>query len=82
MKGDTEQRLILFVPAKGGAFCSGCGAPIEWYETPAGRRMPMNAGATMIQPETWDNGQSAGLFYASQSHWATCPERGRFKGKR
>jgi hypothetical protein len=84
MKGDheQEQRIILLLPMKGSSLCSGCGKGMDWYETPAGRRMPMNAGAKMIQPETWDGGMTAGLFYASDSHWVTCPERGRFKGKR
>ena len=46
------------------AVCRGCGDDIEWWETPSGKKIPMN-------PMT--SGDSPAV-----AHWATCenpPER-------
>lgn len=60
--------------------CSGCGARIDWYETPAGKRMPMNGGAVAVRsgndPATWEPFL---VFDGADSHWNTCPQRARFK---
>lgn len=48
------------------AYCRGCGALIEWWITPAGKRMPM---------DVTDNISSA----KTQAHWATCPKAQDFR---
>jgi hypothetical protein len=47
--------------------CRGCGDDIEWWETPNGKKIPMN-------PMTGgDSGATA--------HWATCTEQDSFRKK-
>lgn len=45
------------------AYCRGCGALIEWWITPHGKRMPMNVS---------EDGKA-------EAHWATCPQADRFR---
>jgi hypothetical protein len=45
--------------------CRGCKRPMEWWTTPTGKRIPMDP---MDHPDS-----------AAISHFATCPEAGRFK---
>jgi hypothetical protein len=61
---ETTQELI----AAGYKFdndshCSGCGASIEWWITPKGKRMPM------------DVGESGNV----ESHFSTCPKAKQFR---
>jgi hypothetical protein len=46
--------------------CRGCNAVIEWWITPAGKKMPM---------DVTDSGKA-------QSHFATCPKVGDFRKAR
>jgi len=45
------------------ANCRGCGAAIEWWITPRGKKMPMDVDA---------DGNA-------ESHWANCPEAKNFR---
>lgn len=70
--------------------CSGCGAPIKWRYTPAGKRMPLDeATYPHIAPGTYviegmarcrpadplfDQGRAVHM-----NHWATCPDRDLFR---
>jgi hypothetical protein len=47
------------------AHCTGCGAAIEWYETPNGKKMPMNVDG---------DGNC-------ESHFSTCPKHKDFRKK-
>lgn len=47
--------------------CRGCGADIEWWFTPALKRIPMNP---MASPQV-----------EAVSHFATCPTADRFRRK-
>lgn len=49
------------------ARCRGCGAEVEWYDTPNGKKMPMD-----LMPV----GDSL-----AKSHWATCPDAPTFRKK-
>ena len=76
----TEQLIRVFEnerPSK--AACRGCQAPIEWYETLKGKRMPMNAGAV---PRKSDNDPDTGrvivFFAADDAHWNSCPDAAKF----
>jgi hypothetical protein len=46
------------------SYCSGCGALIEWWTTPRGKKMPM---------DVTDSGGKV------QSHFATCPKAAQFR---
>lgn len=50
----------------GGKRCSGCDAPIEWWKTTNGRRIPMD-------PMASDSAEA-------KAHWATCPNGKDFRG--
>lgn len=48
--------------------CRGCHAQIEWYETPIGKKIPMDYMQEGTSP--------------AKAHWATCPNSQDFrKGK-
>jgi len=49
------------------AECRGCGDPIEWWETPNGRNIPMN-------PMTGGESEAA-------PHWVSCTEQDLFRKK-
>ena len=49
------------------ATCKGCGDEIEWWETPTGKKIPMNPMERGVSP--------------SVAHWATCPEQDSFRKK-
>ncbi|MDI6872127.1 MAG: hypothetical protein QME79_12445 [Bacillota bacterium] len=57
------------------ATCKGCGKQIEWIETPAGRRMPVDPGRVVV---VTDEGQ---VVTGRLPHWASCPARDQFKRK-
>jgi hypothetical protein len=84
-------RLRLATKKAGQCRALECAAPLEWYETLAGRAMPMNAGATPLtheQVEIYLDGirtvVDVGAFDAAESHWVTCraPEPFRRKDRR
>lgn len=45
--------------------CRGCGDEIEWWETPSGKKIPMNP---------MEHGSSAAV-----AHWSTCTEQDSFR---
>jgi hypothetical protein len=58
--------------------CRGCGAPIEWWITPAGKKMPMSIiraadRAVGIKAMMKDSGD------LRVSHFADCPEAKNFR---
>jgi hypothetical protein len=57
--------------------CRACGAPLDWIDTLAGRRMPMRRGAVAVSPDTHD--PRLALFAAADAHWMHCPEAERFR---
>ena len=78
------------------ATCRGCGQPIIWIKTTAGKPMPCDpiplpywardkakekvvtkAGEVISCDLSGEVGTNTGLGYVP--HWATCPERDRFK---
>jgi len=72
--------LILLKKAKTNTgVCRSCGAPVDWYTTPAGKAMPMNAGARPVHedPDSFD--PPFATFHTDDTHWATCPNAGAWK---
>ncbi|MDI6872514.1 MAG: hypothetical protein QME79_14410, partial [Bacillota bacterium] len=55
------------------ATCRGCGRPIDWIETPAGRRMPVDPGRVTV---VTDDGR---VVTGRTPHWATCSEAENFR---
>jgi len=75
--------LLLADSAKPGGVCSGCGAALVWWMTPAGRAMPMDATAAPLRTEySPDLGVFVAVFDRQQAHWATCPDASRFRSPR
>lgn len=54
--------------------CGSCRARIIWLLTPAGKRMPVDADS--VEPE-----DDAFEFGKHVSHFATCPDAGKWRGK-
>lgn len=70
----------LYEDSKGFGVCRGCHAPMEWYDTLTGKKMPMNAGAVPLKSESDEGtGRVIAYFAAEDSHWNTCPERQQFR---
>lgn len=79
----TNETLVrMFEDPKESGTCRDCDAPIEFYETLKGKRMPMNAGAVPRRsekdPATW---RVIAFFSSADSHFATCPKRAEFSRK-
>jgi hypothetical protein len=80
-RGETYVRLVEESRAAG--TCRGCAAEIEWFETLTGRKMPMNFGAVAQRTEPDPaTRKTIGYFSAADTHWGSCPERERFRGRR
>lgn len=66
--------IRLLMKRQGISVCRSCSAPIEWFSTPSGRLMPMNAGAVHLRTEGGGPNPEIGVFDAGDSHFATCPQ--------
>jgi hypothetical protein len=66
-KTNGEMLMRGYEPSGSGAVavCRACGAPLEWWQTPTGRALPMNP---MPTPET-----------PAIAHWSTCTDPNRFR---
>ena len=58
------------------AFCRGCGAPIEWWITPKGKKMPMSVNE--IKDETCGFPQPI-LRVDRVPHFVDCPNADHFR---
>lgn len=74
----AEKTIRLYEDPSTVSPCAGCSAHIRWYDTLSGRRMPMEVNAAPLRSERID-GRVVVHFSASDSHWANCPARQRFK---
>lgn len=61
--------------------CRSCHAPLVWFETVAGKRMPINAGRTPVST-TERGGRTVLEFTAADTHWSTCPQARTWKRAR
>ena len=64
--------------------CRACRAPLDWYVTTQGRRMPVERDAAPIGVED-DRGALARrvlVFEASSSHFANCTQAAAFRRRR
>jgi hypothetical protein len=58
--------------------CKGCGAKIDWFITPKGRKMPMS----VIEVRKTQSGLSPVVGYKRVPHWTDCPNAKDFRRKR
>jgi hypothetical protein len=58
--------------------CRGCGAPVEWWLTPAGKRMPMTV-LTSADRNSTISGMLKDPGDKRQSHFADCPDAVKFR---
>jgi hypothetical protein len=76
----TETLIRLYEDSRSPGRCRGCEAPIEWFDTLNGRKMPMAAGAVPRKSETEAATQRVIAFFAAaDAHWASCPARENFR---
>ena len=57
------------------AFCRGCGAPIEWWITPNGKKMPMS----VLEVHKTESAVSPVVGYRRVPHWSDCPNAKDFR---
>lgn len=69
----TIKMVQLVLPKTNSGHCRSCGALIDWYTTPRGKGLPMNANATPLRVTDGESTPTIGHFDASDTHWATCP---------
>ena len=64
-----------------GSKCSGCGAPIRWAETEAGRKMPLDERPEKraVSEPAPDGRQVVRIVDTWTPHWGTCPVADTFK---
>jgi hypothetical protein len=77
--------LRVYDDTKGRGRCSGCDAPLYWYEQTNGKKHPFNAEAVYVLTEhdILDH-RLIGHIDTSVtiSHFATCPQVGQFRRAR
>jgi len=71
--------ISLVLPKTNTGHCRSCGAIIDWYQTPAGKGMPLNAGAVHLRTTGGGPRPEVGEFDAADTHWATCPQAAAWK---
>ena len=62
--------------------CRSCDARIEWVETAAGKRMPLDSPVRIAQRYQTQDGRTQLLVDGSATHWATCPDAAAHKRRR
>lgn len=79
----AEQLIRLYEDSRAPGHCRGCEAPLVWYDTVNGKKMPMNERSVPVKSENEPGtGRVIAFFLASDSHWATCPDAAKFGRKR
>lgn len=71
--------ITLKLPKTNTGRCRSCGASVDWYATPAGKAMPMAAEAVCLRTRGGGPVDELGDFDAADTHWATCPQAGRWR---
>jgi hypothetical protein len=72
--------IRLYEDSRSPGTCRACAAALLWFDTIAGKRMPMDASAVARKTELdADSRRLIGYYAASESHMGTCPEAARFR---
>jgi hypothetical protein len=58
--------------------CKGCGAPLLWCVTPAEKWIPIDETADAKRALKMRS-EMGGKIADKHAHWATCPDRKKFK---
>jgi hypothetical protein len=62
------------------AMCRGCQAPIEWWITPKGKKMPMSVVSLDANREVVKPGSlMRPVEIVRRPHWGGCPNAGDFR---
>jgi hypothetical protein len=72
--------IRLVVDSRAPGTCRNCGAALDWFETAAGRRMPMHRGAQSVSAVADD--PRLAFFSEADAHWRACPAADRFRRSR
>jgi hypothetical protein len=73
--------ITLVLPKTNTGTCRSCSAQVDWYATPAGKAMPMNAGSVHLRTTGGGPAPELGEFDTADTHWATCPDAGKWKAR-
>lgn len=74
--------FTVYDDTKGAGICRACRAPLDWYETTQGRRMPVERGAVPAALERHADARVVLTFEASASHFANCTQADAFRRSR
>jgi len=62
------------------ATCRGCQAPIEWWVTPKGKKMPMSVLALDANREVIKGASlTRPVEFVRRPHWSDCPNAADFR---
>jgi hypothetical protein len=65
------------------ANCRGCGAPMEWWITPKGKKMPMSIIPLDAEGKVVPSGSLTPVReYVRHPHWSDCPNAEDFRNKK
>lgn len=65
------------------ATCRGCGAPMEWWITPKGKKMPMSVLAVDANGDVVPQGSLTRPHeFIRRPHWSDCPNAADFRKKK
>ncbi len=74
----AEQLVRVWDDTKGPGTCRSCQAPLTWFTTVAGKKIPFNRDPVPRKSEHQD-GRLVLFLGSDDVHWATCPDAERFR---
>lgn len=75
-----ESLVQCFDDTRGRGRCRACEAPLTWYETTAGKRMPFDGEPVPRGSMHQDSTRRLIVLLSSDDvHWRTCPDADSFR---
>lgn len=77
-----EALVRVYADTKGHGSCRACDAPLTWYETVAGKRLPCEEDPVPRRSEHDAEGRLVLVLSADDVHWRLCPRADQFRRAR
>lgn len=74
-----DQLVRVYDDTRGRGTCRGCGAPLVWFETVAGKRMPFDGEPVARKSEHDDSRRLVLFLSAEDTHFRSCPDAKTFR---
>ena len=82
----TPVGIRVLEATRGRGRCRGCSAPLVWFETQGGMRIPFNEGYRVDSSEILQLAEGGrgviATISSAYAHWATCPVADQFRKRK